>query len=106
MRSRSVTLRAGEAIGAPLTATRPAAIQASASRREARPARAITLAMRSPPLCPVSLSSIVPRLIAERTATDHGIFHGYGARLGARGRRAGRGPDRLRPGALRRGYCP
>ena len=43
-----VTLSAGEEITAPLTATRPAAIQASASRREARPARAITLAMRSP----------------------------------------------------------
>ena len=45
---RRVTLSAGEAITAPLTATRPAAIQASASRREASPARAITLAMRSP----------------------------------------------------------
>ena len=48
MRSRWVTLSAGEEITAPLTATRPAAIQASASRREASPARAITLAMRSP----------------------------------------------------------
>ena len=34
-------------MAAPLTATRPAAIQASASRREQSPARAITLAMRS-----------------------------------------------------------
>src|ERR1700722_244748 len=48
MRSRAVTLTAGEAIVCPLTATRPAAIQSSASRREHRPARAITLAMRSP----------------------------------------------------------
>ena len=48
MRSEAVTLSAGEEITLPLTATRPAAIQASASRREARPARAITLAMRSP----------------------------------------------------------
>ncbi len=47
-RSPAATLSAGEAITAPLTATRPAAIQASASRREASPARAITLAMRSP----------------------------------------------------------
>src|SRR5580693_8517790 len=37
-------------MGLPLTATRPAAIQASASRREHSPARAITLAMRSPDL--------------------------------------------------------
>ncbi len=35
----------------PLTATRPAAIHSSALRREASPARAITLAMRSPGLC-------------------------------------------------------
>ena len=48
MRSRRVTLSAGEAMTAPLTETRPAAIQASAWRREASPARAITLAMRSP----------------------------------------------------------
>ena len=48
MLSAAVTLSAGEVIFAPLTATRPAAIQASASRREASPARAITLAMRSP----------------------------------------------------------
>ena len=50
MRSRAVTLSAGERITVPLTATRPATIHASASRREASPARAITLAMRSPPL--------------------------------------------------------
>src|SRR5947209_14781196 len=47
MRSRAVTLQAGELIGLPLTATRPAAIQASASRRDANPARAMTLATRS-----------------------------------------------------------
>ena len=51
MRSDGVTLSAGEEITAPLTETRPAAIQASASRREASPARAITLAMRSPGFC-------------------------------------------------------
>ena len=43
MRSRAVTLSAGDAIVAPLTATRPAAIHSSASRREASPARAIDL---------------------------------------------------------------
>src|SRR5262249_11306929 len=48
MRSRAATLRAGEEMTSPFTATRPAAIQASASRRDARPAPAITLAMRSP----------------------------------------------------------
>src|SRR5258707_8433000 len=50
MRSSGDTSSAGEAMGLPLTATRPAAIQASASRREQSPARAITLAMRSPDL--------------------------------------------------------
>jgi len=48
MRSSGVTLRAGEAMTSPLTATRPAAIHASACRREHSPARAIALAMRSP----------------------------------------------------------
>jgi hypothetical protein len=48
MRSELVTLHAGEAITAPLTATRPAAIHVSAARREHSPARAMTLAMRSP----------------------------------------------------------
>ena len=42
------TLKAALVRTVPLTATRPAAIQASASRREQRPARAMTLAMRSP----------------------------------------------------------
>ena len=40
------TLNLGSEITAPLTDTRPAAISVSASRREATPARAITLAMR------------------------------------------------------------
>src|SRR5712671_763668 len=47
MRSAAVTFSAGDAITRSLTATRPAAIQASASRRDVRPARAITFAMRS-----------------------------------------------------------
>jgi hypothetical protein len=42
-----LTLRAGDVIFWPLTDTRPASIHASASRREASPARAMTLAMRS-----------------------------------------------------------
>jgi hypothetical protein len=46
--SSSVTLKAGLESALPLTVTRPAAIQASASRREQTPARAMTLAMRWP----------------------------------------------------------
>src|SRR6185312_14539557 len=46
--SRGPTLKAGEASTVPLTRTRPAAISASASRREDMPARASRLAMRSP----------------------------------------------------------
>src|ERR1700724_953738 len=49
MRSRAVTFTAGDETVLPLMATRPAAIHSSASRREHRPARAITLAMRSSP---------------------------------------------------------
>ena len=48
MISPGITLKAGEARARPLTLTRPAAINSSASRREARPARASRLAMRSP----------------------------------------------------------
>src|SRR5262245_57784940 len=48
MRSEAVMLSAGEEITESLTDTRPAVIHASASRRDARPARAMTLAMRSP----------------------------------------------------------
>src|SRR5471030_827404 len=47
MRSSAVTLSAGERTTDPLTETRPVVIQASSSRREQSPARAITLAMRS-----------------------------------------------------------
>src|SRR5262249_36371126 len=46
-RSPAPTLSAGDVMMAPFTATRPAAIQVSASRREASPARAMTLATRS-----------------------------------------------------------
>src|SRR5260221_10653612 len=45
-----VTVTAGLVRMVPSTRTRPSAIQRSASRREHRPARAITLAMRSPAL--------------------------------------------------------
>ncbi|GJD69153.1 hypothetical protein MMMDOFMJ_2079 [Methylobacterium gnaphalii] len=48
MRSSSVTLIAGEVRAFPFRLTRPASIIASASRREAMPARAMALAMRSP----------------------------------------------------------
>src|SRR6516164_9632749 len=70
MRSHSVTLSAAELIGAPLTATRPAAIHSSASRREASPARAITLAMRSPDLCWSLLPSIVSWPGSSRPSTS------------------------------------
>ena len=45
---QTVTFSAGDLILLPLIVARPASIQLSASRREASPARAITLAMRSP----------------------------------------------------------
>src|SRR5262245_51267529 len=48
MRSCSPTLQAGLLSFLPLTATRPSAIQRSASLREHRPARASRLAIRSP----------------------------------------------------------
>src|SRR5579871_1695744 len=48
MRAAGPTTRAGLLSFLPSTMTRPAAIHASASRREQRPARAIRLAMRSP----------------------------------------------------------
>ena len=47
MASRSLTSSAGLVSTSPLTTTRPASIHSSASRREHKPARAITLAMRS-----------------------------------------------------------
>src|SRR5215469_16907937 len=49
MRVAGPTTNAGLVIFAPSTTTRPAAIQASASRREQRPARAMRLAIRSSP---------------------------------------------------------
>src|SRR5581483_10991803 len=102
MRSAGPTLSAGEAMVLPFTATRPPAIQASASRREQSPARAITLAIRSPafcrcPLLPVVLAlRIRSGLITEFGGIDehgllHGLFHGSGAGRGARGRRGRRG---------------
>ena len=48
MLSPGITLKAGEDSARPLTLTRPAAISSSASRREAMPARASRLAIRSP----------------------------------------------------------
>src|SRR5271167_1798138 len=48
MRAARPTTRAGLVSFLPSTMTRPAAIHASASRLEQRPARAIRLAMRSP----------------------------------------------------------
>src|SRR5690606_33144195 len=48
IRSCAPTTKAGVSSRRPFTRTRPSAIQRSASRREHRPARARTLAMRSP----------------------------------------------------------
>src|SRR5438067_463065 len=48
MASLSLTLTAAEAMILPLSAIRPSEIMRSASRREHTPARAMTLAMRSP----------------------------------------------------------
>src|SRR5271166_4747519 len=48
MSLEAVTITAGLVSTAPSSLTRPSAIQRSASRREHNPARAITLAMRSP----------------------------------------------------------
>ncbi len=45
--SFAVTVTAGLVSTSPFTATRPSAIHSSISRREARPARATTLATRS-----------------------------------------------------------
>src|SRR6185437_15620973 len=96
MRSEGVTLRAGEEMTAPLTATRPATIHASASRRDARPARAITFAIRSPGTCFPEVSAMGrlrragtcpghPRLLCRsvykgvdaRHKAGQGNIHGY-----------------------------
>src|SRR4249920_3010944 len=71
MLSDGVTFSAGEEITAPLTETRPAAIQASASRREASPARAITLAMRSPDVSEWLLSDMYSRFRHARPCAGH-----------------------------------
>src|SRR5258708_4387660 len=52
-----VTVTAGLVRIVPSTRTRPSAIQRSASRREQSPARAITLAMRSPALAALAPSA-------------------------------------------------
>src|SRR5215831_18338132 len=71
MWSEAATLSAGEEITAPLTATRPAIIHASASRREARPARAITLAMCSPGISEGVLSDMLGFLRHGRACPGH-----------------------------------
>src|SRR5450830_899591 len=91
MRSDGVTLSAGEEITAPLTATRPAAIHASASRREASPARAITLAMRSPGIS--LLVSLPIRLIRPSTSCLRTVYIGVDTRHKAYARAGGAGPS-------------
>src|SRR5262249_59603333 len=71
MRSEARTSSAGEAIFLPLTATRPARIHCSASRREHRPARAIRLATRSAPVSRFSsVMAKLARAIADFADTD------------------------------------
>ena len=74
VRRGDVKRRRGDS--APLTVTRPAAIQASASRREARPARAMTLAMRSALACgggsPAGFGSVVLSLCRGTAGHDGG----------------------------------
>ena len=73
--ARVTGINAGEAIAVPLTATRPAAIQSSASRREASPARAITLAIRSPSSSPCLSASAIALLSRHgRAPRPFGIF--------------------------------
>ena len=69
--SSSVTFSAAEARTLPFTRTRPAAIHSSASRREHSPARAITLAMRSPSW---SFSGVFPREADRSGALRGGRF--------------------------------
>ena len=101
-----LTLKAGEVSLTPLTFTLPSAISASASRREAMPARASRLAMRSLSAAPSSSERRGPAGRTERVA------NGLPSRRGGRGalpsvrarggpsysRRAGRGsaPERSR----------
>jgi hypothetical protein len=85
MRSVARTFSAGLSIRLPFTSTRPAAMIASASRREASPARARTLAIRSP------------------EAAAFGAA--FGADFGAGSRRGGRGMDGTGLGGLAKAAC-
>ena len=69
MRSSAPTVTAGVVSTRPFSLTRPSAISRSASRREQRPARAITLAMRSPLLRPGRRLSFL-----RRAATHAGLL--------------------------------
>ena len=77
--SSGMTLKAGEHSFTPLTLTRPAAISSSASRREAMPARASRLAMRSLSAAPSSSDRRGPAGRTERVA------NGLLSRRGGRG---------------------
>src|SRR5690242_13126817 len=118
MRSEPVTSMAGEAMVAPLTATRPAATHASASRRDASPARAITFAIRCPGLLMVGrFSMLVFAGVAAVYKEMHGWhktlkpddfddrLYGYSARRSAGRRAPRRGAGWLRAGARRGGDC-
>ena len=92
---RASTLSAGEAIVAPLTATRPAAIQASASRREREPRARDHL---GDALAFVSAFCAMSGLMPAVAFMDDALAE---ARCGAQARR--RGAGRLRDRARRRG---
>ena len=114
-RSAAVTLSAGEAITVPLTATRPAAIQASASRREREPGArdhlgdalaAVRLGRGSSLLRAMAAFIDKTGLIAEfapERAVAPAFFHGCRLRGSPRRRRGRRGAGRLRDRARRRG---
>ena len=79
MASLAVTSSAGELMTRPLTVTRPCVIHSSASRREARPARDTTLAMRSPDFltrggCGARLSNSGCALAIGATAAERRTF--------------------------------
>src|SRR5690554_2866864 len=86
-RSVAETLNAGELSTLPFTFTRPSAIIASASRREATPARARRLAIRSPATAPASgaaparAAAFVGLLDAERLNRPSGLLCFFSGRL-------------------------
>ena len=86
--SEGLTLKAGEVSLTPLTLILPSAISASASRRDAIPARASRLAMRS--FEPAPSSSEGGREVKGRLRSDDPAEEGPVSRRGGRAVRSGR----------------